>query len=205
MLPNPPYVVECQKCNALFWLVSAERVVVNTSNASQRDSLIAKIRKCEYATEPDEEGYYRAIEQNIAINKSDVKQLRLLAWQKSNDAMRIIEVKDSIPQFQFETSRNDNMLKLMSMLEPDNIDDTLIHAELLRELKRYIEALDILKALEDKIEASNKAKLIRNTDNTFRMSVEASSLSVYQASVLPVIRQLKELCRSRDYLVRELQ
>jgi hypothetical protein len=38
--------------------------------------------------EPDEEGYYRAIEKGIAKDDEQMKSLRILAWWRRNDAFR---------------------------------------------------------------------------------------------------------------------
>lgn len=149
MLPEPPSVVECQHCKAVFWLKDALKVG-EIKFQTKRDSTDYKWKFCKYVKEPDKEGYFRAIEQKLAKNKKDKKTLRILTWWRCNDPYRDFEKNNKISTVELDARSIDNMKKLMTLLGKRKISDKIMYAELLRELKSFDKAIAILKTIDDK-------------------------------------------------------
>ena len=163
MLPEPPSVVCCESCGGVYWLKDAERIG-NTmiGSASLRPDAIEENPNYEiswefapYVVEASEAKYYEALKAGMYRSADDEIMLRILTWQKHNNRFRdqgFWEILSWDSQNSFENENRDNMEALLKLLNPDNPDDTLLRIDLLRNLGRFEEALEVLKSLDDGFE-----------------------------------------------------
>lgn len=139
MLLEPPSVVKCRSCATFFWLADAKDVGTIPSGGSVDPAWLV----AEEVREPTEEEFYQAIDNGLAADSVQEKELRILAWQRRNDASRhptkqIGGALTITPMF------NGNLQALARLLDNENDDDRLLKAELLRELGEFEPAKQIL-------------------------------------------------------------
>ncbi|KPF60018.1 hypothetical protein D621_02750 [beta proteobacterium AAP51] len=144
MLPQVPLVLECVVCQKPFWRNGAE--VVAEVRAWSDVALPLGCRDAPYLIEPGEEGYLGALERLIAEHPDEERLLRLHAWWKGNDHHRSPSTKHQLAGESTSARRESNMEALMRQIEPGTPDSTLMRAELLRELGRFDDALQLLEA-----------------------------------------------------------
>lgn len=141
MLPEPPSVVKCRSCATFFWLADAKDVGTIPSDGSVDPAWLV----AEEVQEPTEEEFYQAIDNGLAADSVQEKELRILAWQRRNDAFRhpkqIGGALTITPMF------NGNLQALARLLDNGNEDDRLLKAELLRELGEFEPTKQILSSV----------------------------------------------------------
>ena len=150
MLPRPPAVVRCHHCEACYWLAEAEKVGTVDPWRDGGEPVNPAWASAEEVEEPNEEDYYRALEQGLAQNPTEEKQARVLAWWRRNDAFR------DTPEVQAEGASNpsgpsrENLVALAQLLDERDRIDRLMKAEVLRELGEFESAKRLLKRVRAK-------------------------------------------------------
>ena len=126
-------------------LVSAEKLGLNT----QKKRKPLENGKEPRIKAPKEDDFYQAIDKGLSENKQEEKNLRLTAWWQSNDRCRggfsLLGKKKKFPA---PEEREKNMEKLLGLLDKTNPNDQIMAAEILRQLGRFDEALEVLKTLD---------------------------------------------------------
>lgn len=147
MLPSPPAVARCSGCRKCYWLADAERVGTIGSRrvgSGIVDPAWAAARKVE---EPSEEEYYAALAQGLAVNRQQERNLRVLAWWRGNDAFRDTSRVRTGNIAPTSGGRTENLKALARLLGEKDLDDRIMKAEVLRELRDFDAAIDILAAI----------------------------------------------------------
>ena len=139
MLPAPPPVVQCRHCARFYWLADAKDVgTISTGGSVDSSWLVAK-----EVQEPTEEEFYKAIDNGLAADSGQEKELRILAWQRRNDPFRQ-STKQTEDASTITPMFNRNLQALARLLDNENEDDRLLKAELLRELGEFEPAKQVL-------------------------------------------------------------
>ena len=132
MLPQNPPLVRCTTCSKFFWperekeIATKNPIVVSTEHED-----------VELIVEPEEDDYYEALEEGLFADAEEELWLRTLAWQKSNDDYR--DERDA-PE---PISRHENWRRNLEqvLVLAGSAEQSILRAEVLRELGRFQEAL----------------------------------------------------------------
>ncbi len=148
MMPAPPPVVECHKCQEAFWLSKAKVLGKIEPLAPDSSSVSDEWKDCPYVSQPGEQAYYRAIEKGLATNPKELKYLRLHAFWRRNDAYRDDFTEQSAPEKADPKEAEENMRMLLAMMDIEDEEDRMMAAELHRELGQFTEAEELLDSIE---------------------------------------------------------
>jgi hypothetical protein len=145
-LPEPPSVVKCRHCAECYWLSEANEIKQDEIPPEVMEELFPiSFEEDFYVNEPSEEEYYRAIDKGLAKNNEEEKSLRILAWWRRNDAFRDSKNTD-VPDG--TNLWKTNLEALEKLLTTRTDDDSLMKAEILRELGEFDRAKQILKDID---------------------------------------------------------
>ncbi|MCC2669073.1 MAG: hypothetical protein K0Q72_1544 [Armatimonadetes bacterium] len=163
MLPRPPAVVACRHCGGNYWLQDAEEIGdIDLGDMQWEEDPLADIavpaewRSVEYVEEPSVAGYYAAIRDGFAKDSRQERALRIFAWWRGNDAFRedyaavggdgaISEaLRDELPD---ASARETLLRELLPLLDTESDQDRILRGEILRELGRWDEATEVLRAI----------------------------------------------------------
>ena len=147
MLPCPPAVVKCLHCTKSYWLADAKQVGTVDSFAKENQHTNPDWVAAEFVKEPSEQEYYRALEEGLATNALQERNLRVFAWWRSNDAFRKAYHPLKENQHDFE-ARRINLNALARLLKEKRADERLLKAEILRELGEFESAKQLLLGIE---------------------------------------------------------
>lgn len=195
MMQCLPEVVKCRHCGECYWLIRPreeaeeeeawrkfeldEQSMEDKEEHERRFEAFLKAisdPNLEYVKEPTEEEYYLAIEKGLAENPKEEKRLRILAWQRRNDAFRYnLQVPIGGTPSAPGPWRN-NLEVLVNLLQEDDENDRLLKAEALRELGEFESAKRLL-----------------------------DPLSLRSDNLGEVARRIHSLCESGDTYVRDLR
>ena len=84
--------------------------------------------------------YEDMVRQSFWRNPEEEKYIRKRAWWLHNSAYR----DDSTQEFRLTTEQEENMRRLVQLLDTDDPDESLMKAEILRELGQFDECLKLL-------------------------------------------------------------
>jgi len=153
--PSVP-VIQCDDCSRIFLKWKAEEVGQYFHSARDigfdvpdKESAPTEWKKAPRIKAPKEDDFYKAIDEGLSENRQEEKNIRLTAWWQSNDRCRngfsLIENKNDFPD---PEEREKNMEKLLGLLDKTNPNDQIMAAEILRQLGKFDEALEVLKTLD---------------------------------------------------------
>ena len=153
--PSVP-VIQCDDCSRIFLKWKAEEVGQYFHSARDigfdvpdKESAPTEWKRAPRIKAPKEDDFYKAIDEGLSENKQEEKNIRLTAWWQSNDRCRngfsLAENKNDFPD---PEEREKNMEKLLELLDRTNPNDQIMAAEILRQLGRFDEALEVLKKLD---------------------------------------------------------
>jgi hypothetical protein len=157
MLPRPPAVVKCRHCQECYWLSEAEEVgVVDqwSEGGKQVDPAWATAAE---VLEPTEGEYHRALASGLATTPEQERNLRVLAWWRSNDAFRGDPAVHVRRATRGSAKRRENLEVLARLLDEGDESDCLMKAEVLRELGKFEAAKQIL----SRVGSSEVAAVVR--------------------------------------------
>ena len=132
-----PSLIKCPHCNSLQWSRSLEEI------ESIGDS---KAELASFYVEAELEDLLTFAQANS--NTEQQLKIRMLAWHKGNDARR-----HSNEQVPLLVSEVENLNAIWMLMNADQSSDRVVQAEILRELGRFEDALQIIK---DSIESPNE-------------------------------------------------
>jgi hypothetical protein len=143
MLPLPPAVVKCHQCEKCYWLDDAKEIGTLNEWGGDEDaqSIDPSWLTAPLLEEPDEMSYYAAIASGLATTPEHERNLRLLAWWKSNDLWRH-SASASRPHLT-QASRQ-NLNALVRLFNQADENDQCIKAKALRELGEFDLASSLL-------------------------------------------------------------
>jgi predicted Zn-dependent protease len=153
--PSVP-VIQCHNCSKVFLKWKAEEVgqysPFSRGNGGERleeEETPAEWKRAPKIKAPKEDDFYKAIDEGLSEKKQEEKNLRLTAWWQSNDRCRggfsLLGKKKKFPA---PEEREKNMEKLLGLLDKTNPNDQIMAAEILRQLGKFDEALEVLKTLD---------------------------------------------------------
>ena len=157
MLPRPPAVVKCRHCEACYWLSEAEEIGAVDRWSGENQRVDPAWTAAERVQEPTEEEYYRAVASGLATNPEQERWLRILAWWRSNDALREDRGVRGRPAPRSAGTWTKNLEALLLLLDEGDEDDALMKAEVLRELGRFEPATQVLNG----VRSSEAAAVVR--------------------------------------------
>jgi len=144
MLPEPPAVVKCHHCAECYWLEDAEKVGTDDLMKKEGQQCNPAWAKAAEVQEPTEEEYYEALEKGLAVNTMQERNLRVLAWWRSNDAFRDAAAGKTQEYRDIPGPCRKNLEALVSLLATKDDMDRLMKAEVLRELGEFEAAKEVL-------------------------------------------------------------
>lgn len=145
MLPRPPAVVRCRHCAECYWLADAEKVgSLDPWNDEERPANPVWDAAQEVEA-PTEEEYYRALRKNLAKDRQQERNLRVLAWWRRNDAFR--DDSEAGAMAPMPSPCRENLEALAGLLQEDDENDCIMRAEVFRELGEFDSARQILSRL----------------------------------------------------------
>lgn len=150
MLPTPPAVVKCQHCGKCYWLEHAEEVGTVDRWGSEDQQVDAAWSSAEVVQEPAEEDYYLAIENGLAQGREKEKILRILAWWRRNDVFRSAPDTPANANPDGAGPWRKNLESLAHLLGEGDETESLMKAELLRELGEFEIAKGVLGSIRSR-------------------------------------------------------
>lgn len=157
MMPSPPAVVKCRHCEECYWLAEAEKVGTFYWWEDHDEDVNPDWLEAKEVQEPTEEEYFRALEIGLAKNPDQEKTLRILAWWRRNDAFRDHLGTDAGDIVSTSETWRKNLEILAHILDEEDENDSLMKAEVLRELGEFESAKRIL----GRVNSSEAAKIVR--------------------------------------------
>lgn len=149
MLPDWPRIVKCPKCEAVFWFDDAPLLAGRVTSQNAKDGAEPGI-----LTEKD----YLDFLARPGLEKSREIYARCRAWWCANDRDRdggSTPVKFSVPQ-------QENLQRLLPLLNENLPEERVMKAELLRELGRFPECLGLLSDPKAVASVGLPARVIQN-------------------------------------------
>ena len=145
-----------RKC---YWLTDAAKVGIVGVRSGDTTAAEPAWLSAVVVEEPSEAEYYEAIEGGLATDPLEEKQLRILAFQRGNDAFRkhSYEEPGAAPTAVPPEARRGNLEVVARMLDEANDEELIMKAEVLRELGQFSSALNCL----DRIKSSNYDWVVR--------------------------------------------
>jgi hypothetical protein len=169
MLPEFPSLVLCKKCDKFYWVMDAKEVEkVNEFVLFEADDQpeIEKWKNVDYVEFPTFHEYYKALE----LGK-DEKFIRISIWWSFNDYFRNDLENEITPDMQ--NLNNENLTRLLTLLNESDENDLLMKAEVLRNLGRFEESKLLLIKVKnpDLIEVKEKflAEINNKNSRIFRL------------------------------------
>ncbi len=162
MLPDEPWLRKSPSEGVLFWADACEEIgqIDDYRDAEQQLATIlgmpsgveghgvssavsikekAEWKELEFAEEPSEEDYFAALTSGIADTDEKMMYLRMRLWWVGNDAVRRGTLDTLSPR------HIENLTVLEDLLSEEDPNQRLMNAEILRELGRFSEALELLR------------------------------------------------------------
>jgi hypothetical protein len=157
MLPVVPSVVVCAHCGRLFWLSQADDLGKYERYGRKPTDLDPSWAAAEPLNEPDEAQYLAWLERLRNANPECERDLRLHVWWRGGDRLRGKKPADEEVGHERQRAREANMRALLPLLTRGGGVDTLMQAELLRQLGEFDRALSLLsQPLPDQLQTAVK-------------------------------------------------
>jgi hypothetical protein len=155
MEPSIP-VIQCDDCSKIFLKEKADRVGQYFHSARgigfdvlEKESAPTEWKRAPQIKAPKENDFYKAIDEGLSENKQEEKNLRLTVWWQSNDCYRSgFSLFGKKKEFLAPEERENNMEKLLGLLDKTNPNEQIIATEILRQLGRFDKAIEELKKLD---------------------------------------------------------
>jgi hypothetical protein len=144
MVPFPPAVMKCRHCASVRWLSEGRKVGEVERWRQKAQKTRPSWRSAECVQEPEEFDYYQAIRGGLGRTREEELDLRILAWQRSNDAYRELGVSAATTPQPSSPERDDNLRALALLADEANEQHLMMKAEVHRELRMWPEAEGIL-------------------------------------------------------------
>jgi hypothetical protein len=205
--PFPPQVVKCHNCGNCYWLGQAEALNDPYDDEGQPED--PAWRAAPQVQEPSEEEYYQALAANLATDRKQEKTLRILAWWRSNDAIRDGKPVDVELAASGLGPRQENLEALVELLDATgddercddrDCDDPSCEDESFDEQSFEDDDDDESRGANERI---MKAELLRELGN-FESAKQILS-EVDSEDAAAAVRQLLALCDRQDRQVRPLE
>lgn len=142
MLPEFPDLTKCKKCEHIFWL-SKTKEIGSYNWGDENNLLWQNADKAEFLTIDE---YFIALALNVAKDKSEEFYIRQRIWWAFNDRIRNGKAISSFEKD--KTNWESNVSGLFKILDPDDVSQTIMSAELNRNLGDFEKCLAIIEGLK---------------------------------------------------------
>jgi hypothetical protein len=149
MLPRPPAITRCHACNEFYWLEDADELGEVAPWMPPESAEAAAWLQAPEARPLSEDELLEAIAAGLGSYPERVSELRTFAWWAGNDARRIPAGDASTrmsapPRSPAAVANMESLIGILAKEPADDPEEVLMKAELLRELGRFDEALQLL-------------------------------------------------------------
>lgn len=147
MLPEPPSVTRCEGCEAFFWVEDVEVVGELDFGRPGIEEAPEEWTSAPQVRELSADELLEAIASGVARTREEELHLRMLAWWAGNDPVRACSGGESDSRRGAPEQRGsvrENMERLWGLVDPTDLEERLIKAELARELGWYADAIRLL-------------------------------------------------------------
>jgi len=144
MMPDFPDITKCFRCKTIFWLHEDNEIGLFESWEPKPEKWKVA-QKAKFLTVYE---YTEALENKISRNKADILFIRQRIWWGFNDRVRMKK-----PLFISESDQMlwfDNAIDLLELLDPYDINQLIMTAELHRNLGEFVKCEAILNDIESK-------------------------------------------------------
>jgi hypothetical protein len=138
MLRDNPLLRKAPEEDVLFWSHECEEIGSIGDRYQYNNEYNPEWEDLEFAQEPSESDYLRAIDEGMGFTLNKILYLRMRLWWIGNDGVRKKKVS-GLPEIHLA-----NLWKLGGLLSEDNPDMRLLKAEVFRELGDFKEARRLL-------------------------------------------------------------
>ena len=142
MLPEFPFFIKCKNCNTFFWLKQNNEVKKYKFPKKPKEN--ESIKEAEFLTIDE---YLEAINLNIYLDNKEHKYIRMKLWWAYNDKLRE-NSNNEYSEAEYKVYEN-NCKELIKLLDKEDINEKLMIAELLRNIGKFEDCLEILKTIDD--------------------------------------------------------
>lgn len=136
MLPDRPWLVKCPQCGAIFWIDEAKKVREDRSPEIENRLLMGSLSP----SLPSENEYLTLLSDGKLTKKKEL-YCRQRAWWAANDSIR----KTQETEFRFSAVQENNLETLSQLMNEKDAGQRLIKAEILRELGKFKDCINLLK------------------------------------------------------------
>ncbi len=153
MMPDMPPLINCPCCEDFIWRSNCEEIeVINGYDSG--DEIKAKYPNVKMYKDPTIDTFMLALEEK-GLRKNREGYIRTKLMHFFNDVNRDMEIPISEPSnFQIE-----NYKRLLEIATKDNANDTMIRAEIYREIGEFEKCLELLDKVKSEDFAINVAVL----------------------------------------------
>lgn len=143
MLPEFPNLTKCNKCDAIFWLSKLKEVGTYQWGDEEKSNW-GNADNAEFLNIED---YFSALNEELAENMEEELFIRQRIWWAYNDRVRngnnpFVDINDEIKW-------RENCKKLISLLDESDLNQSIMIAELNRNLGDFESCLEIIKKIDN--------------------------------------------------------
>ena len=142
MLPEFPYFVKCKMCNTFYWLNEENKIAEQGFRSNKKEWEEAD--KAEFLTLNE---YQEAIDLRIFNDNKEEHYIRLKYWWTFNDKIR--ENKNITFNENEEKLYEENCIKLISLLDENEINNKIMIAELFRNIGEFNKCIDFFNKIKE--------------------------------------------------------
>lgn len=166
MLPEFPDLVRCGSCNTFLWL--SKLTEIGTRSWDNEGN-----HNWKYAQEaefPEIDEYFEALAEGVAGDKEEEVTIRQSIWWAYNDRIRYGEklFADEADEHRWK----DNCHQLMLLLDPSDINEKIMIAEINRNLGNFKQCAGIIQSIDEPDLYWAKQRLLEECDKENRWLVE---------------------------------
>jgi hypothetical protein len=162
MSNNCSSYTRCFACKDIYSIRDAKRIGMMSITDFVDDSLDIPDEvwsKSRPIAEPSDQDMYNSLQKGLLSNE---KEVRILAWWRSNDKFRYL-LKDETDEEVFaDSSRQLNLEETLCLMGSGNAIESLMKAELFRQSKRFDEAIEMVSSINDCETLSAKIEKIKS-------------------------------------------
>jgi hypothetical protein len=142
MLPEYPELTRCKRCNSFLWLSRLKEIGIY--------HLGEKVKKQWQNADAAEflgiEDYFQVIAVGMAKNSEDELYIRQRIWWLSNDRFRYEQTESDGDD---DPRQEVNLNRLLQLLDPQDINQLMMKAELYRNLGEFEKCLQIIESIDN--------------------------------------------------------
>ena len=139
----------CPSCKDVYRICDAKQVGILSTTDFVDESLEVPQemwKKSVPIQEPSDIEIYSSLEKSLFKNE---KEIRIIAWWKSNDKFRHLCENESNKEVIFDAEREANLVNILNIMTDEEPSESLMKAEIFRQLRRFTESMDAASLIND--------------------------------------------------------